>query len=310
MTSSDLANTIATHAAILSEGSVFELLRRDERIRFDPEIAHAGLIYDERSRDLLGEVHRKYIDIARRHGLPILVFADTWRASGERVAASPFRGRRVNRDNVEFLRSIVTDCGVQAFVGALTGPRGDAYKPQEAPGESEAMRYHAAQIEELAEAGVDLMMAATLPAFPEARGIARLMSRSAIPWILSFVVRPDGTLLDGTSLSDAIAAIDDTAPSAPLGYSVNCVHPDIARRALATLPDALRRRVVAFQGNTSMLAPEEVDGLDHVDTMDPRSFARSIELLKSASHIRVIGGCCGTNEEHIEELAKGMVQDR
>ncbi|MGZ8869355.1 MAG: homocysteine S-methyltransferase family protein, partial [Thermoanaerobaculia bacterium] len=91
---------------MLTEGSVYELLRRDPRIVFDPHIAHAGLIYDDASRALLAGVHAAYIEIARERGLPIIAFADTWRASAARIAISAFRGRAVNRDNLEFLRGV------------------------------------------------------------------------------------------------------------------------------------------------------------------------------------------------------------
>lgn len=303
----DLAAHLSRGDTVLSEGSVYELLRRDERIRFDPHIAHAGLLYDESSRGLLAGVHRTYIEVARRHALPLVVFADTWRASGERVAASPFRGRAVNRDNVEFLRGIAAaESGHRVWVGALTGPSCDAYRPDEAPSTTEAVRYHAFQVAELAGANVDLLMAATLPSFAEAKGIAQLMTRTGVPWMLSFVVRPEGLLLDGTTLADAIREIDDSSLAPPLGYSINCVHPEIAMRALSTLPPDVASRVIAFQGNTSKLPPEEIDGLAEIDSADPRAFAASIVTLVRDTRVCLIGGCCGTDERHMESVARAL----
>jgi homocysteine S-methyltransferase len=296
----DLSTHIARRETILTEGSVYEILRRDPRVHFDEHIAHAGLIYDEHARRLLAGIHRQYFDIAHRHNLPFLAFTDTWRASGERIAKSPFRGRNVNRDNVAFLRAVVSG----AFVGALTGPRGDAYRPHEAPSFDEALRVHAFQIEQLAECGVDLLMAATLPAFPEAKAIAQLMSRSGVPWMLSFVVRAEGVLLDQSPLADVIAAIDDTTPVPPLGYSINCVHPSIAQQALSTIPAHARRRVVAFQGNTSLLSPEEIDGAPEIDTVHPRTYADAVAALRASSEVCVVGGCCGTDERHMEAVAR------
>ncbi|MGZ5459210.1 MAG: homocysteine S-methyltransferase family protein, partial [Thermoanaerobaculia bacterium] len=139
---------------------------------------------------------------------------------------------------------------------------------------------------------------------PEAKAIAHLMSRSGVPWMLSFVVRPEGVLLDGTPFADAIASIDDATPVPPLGYSINCVHPTIAQRALATMPVDARRRVIAFQGNTSMLAPEELDGAPEIDTMEPQAFAEAIAALRASSEVCVVGGCCGTDEGHMEAVSK------
>ncbi len=298
----NLATLIARRETILSEGSVYEILRRDRRIELDEHIAHAGLIYDDHAREVLANVHRHYLAIAQRHRLPFLAFTDTWRASGERIAKSRFRDRSVNRDNVVFLRHLLGDA-THTFLGALTGPRGDAYRPREAPDFDEALRVHAFQIEQLAAAGVDLLLAATLPALGEAKAIARLMSGSGVPWMISFVVRAEGTLLDGSPLRDAIAAIDDAAPVPALGYSINCVHPSIARRALSTMPADARRRVVAFQGNTSMLSPEEIDGAAEIDTVEPQAFADAVAALKASSEICVFGGCCGTDGRHVDAVA-------
>jgi homocysteine S-methyltransferase len=298
-----LVDHLARGEFVLTEGSVYELLRRDERIRFDPQIAHAGLIYDSRSRDVLADVHRNYIEIAKRHHIPIVAFTDTWRASAERIAASAFHGHAVNRDNVEFLRGVASGAESRVFIGALTGPRGDAYRPREAPTAAEALRYHAFQIDELAASGVDLIVAATMPAFPEAKAVAHLMARSRVPSMLSFVVRPEGTLLDGKPLGDAIREIDDAYDPALLGYSINCVHPDTALQALLHLPAELRARVLAFQGNTSSLPPEEVDDLPHLDSMDAQPFAAAVATLARRTRIRMVGGCCGTDGNHIDALA-------
>lgn len=266
------------------------------------------MIYDDAGRALLSDVHAGYLEIARERGVPIVVFADTWRASAERIAASPFRARNVNRDNVEFVRAVARASGARSFVGALTGPRGDAYRPEEAPSAAEAVRYHAAQIDELTRAGAEIIIAATLPSFEEAKGIARLLSAAGPPWMLSFVVRPTGTLLDGTPLEDAILEIDAASAAAPAGFSINCVHPEIARQALSRLSDGARRRVIAFQGNTSARTPEELDNLPQIERSEAEPFARSVVSLMRESSVRIVGGCCGTDAGHMRAVADCFLQ--
>jgi homocysteine S-methyltransferase len=295
---------------VLTEGSVYELLRRDPRIEFDPHIAHAGLIYDDASRAVLADVHAAYIEIARERGLPIIAFADTWRASAARIAMSPFRGRAVNRDNIEFLRGVAAESSARVFFGALIGPRGDAYRPEEAPSMAEAIRDHAAQIDDLSEAGAEIIIAATLPSFGEARGIATLLARTEKPWMLSFVVRPAGVILDGTPLENAVREIDASVPKAPIGYSINCVHPDIARQSLSRLSPEIGARFIAFQGNASARTPEELDNLPHVDRSDAPAFAASMQSLVRGSSMRIVGGCCGTDVEHMRAVAAGVLDIR
>jgi homocysteine S-methyltransferase len=152
---------------------------------------------------------------------------------------------------------------------------------------------------------VDLLFAATLPALSEAMGIGLLFSQTDKPYVLSFVIRGNGTLLDGTRLDDAIARIDDTVARAPLGYFINCVHPSIVLQAAAS-PHAttLRDRFIGFQANTSPLSPAELDGIDQLQTAPPESFARQVISAGRQCRMAVLGGCCGTDTRHIAQIAQ------
>jgi homocysteine S-methyltransferase len=287
---------------MLAEGSVYELLRRHPGITLDPFIAHAGLIYEERSRSVLRSVHAAYLDVAAAAGRPLLMLSDTWRASGTNVAASRYRDRNVNADNVRFLRAIIAGAPIAVTVAGTTGPRGDAYRPEEAPRYDEALRHHAMQIEQLA-ARADLLLAATLPSFEESRAIAKLMAETELPWMLSFVVRSDGTLLDRTPLDEAVRILDDESRRPAIGYAINCTHASVACTAAGTLSAGTKARILAFQGNTSPLPPEQLDGRDELATETPEAFASGITELRRYLPLQIVGGCCGSAPEHIAALA-------
>jgi homocysteine S-methyltransferase len=282
----------------LTEGSVYELLRRDPSMIFDEHVAHAGLIYDPRARATLERVHRGYAAIAREAGLPLILQTDTWRASRDRVRASGLP-ETINEDNVAFLREISEG----ATILGLLGPYGDAYKPSEALSEVEAEEYHSWQAHRLK--GADLLMAATLPALSEAMGLARAMGATGRPCILSFVVRESGQLLDGTSLTDAILLIDRLTPE-PKMYAINCVHPDTAHVALQNTGVAARSRIKWLQANASRLSPEELDDSPELHTSDPDEWAQAMMRVALEFDLEVIGGCCGTKASHIGALAKLM----
>lgn len=300
---------------ILGPGSMYERLRRDPRVDVEPHIFHAAMLYDDAMRDLLARVHREYADIAEAHGLPFLLTTVTWRASAERIAASRCAGLPVNRDAVGFARELRDSYGAGAppmVLTGLIGPRGDAYKPHEAPPRDVARRFHAPQIEELADTGLDALEAKTLPALDEALGIADLLAETGKPYMLSFVVLPDGTLLDGTPFGEAIARIDDDVADPPVHYMVNCVHARNYARAHAemvkTHPDAAAR-VIGLEANTSAKTPEELDVLEDIDTQTPADFGREVWALRKSTGARYLGGCCGTGTEHIEALAREVVGD-
>jgi S-methylmethionine-dependent homocysteine/selenocysteine methylase len=303
--------TVTHSKVILAEGAVIERLNRDPAIQLDPHILSAGLIYDEAGSTILSNIYRDYIEIGSRYELPIIVSAPTWRANPERIGASAIRSHQhVNQDCVAFMEIIrkgYAKYSQNIFIAGLMACRGDAYRPEEALSAEEAKIFHRVQAQALAETAVDLIMAATLPAASEAHGMAQALSEFDLPYILSFVIRPDGSILDGTPLHRAIAEIDAATEPKPFFYMVNCVHPTVFEKGIgqeASISQNVIERIMGFQANTSAKRPEELDGLSYLDTAAPLEFAQSIVSLNKRFGIKILGGCCGTDNRHIEEIAK------
>jgi homocysteine S-methyltransferase len=300
---------IQTASFSLSEGSIYERLRRNPAVEFDPYLFHATLIYNTKYAFILEQVHREYLDVGQRYHLPMLTLTDTWRANQERIRQSKFCENKVNQDNARFITRLRDSYGSNAspiFIGGQIGPRGDAYTPEEALPSAEAEQFHTPQLEALAEGQVDFLYAATLPALSEAQGIATAMANQGLLYILSFVIRRDGTLLDGTPLGQAIETIDNTTPKPPTGYAVNCVYPTVFGDGMAALEKynpALIKRILSYQANTSAKDPEELDGLGELETEKPEILADLMIQAYQRFHTPFFGGCCGTDTSHIECLA-------
>lgn len=306
----NFADTIRRRAVVLTEGSLIERLRRNPKLRLDPHILHARMIYEVAGREQLAGLYRGYLDIGRDHDLPMMVGTPTWRANPERLHAAGFGpARDVNGDAARFVAAICARYAGYAervFVGGLLGPRGDAYRATEALSAEEAAEFHRTQARALAAAGVDFLMAATLPALSEAHGLARAMSACGVPYLLSFVLRPAGALLDGTPLHEALAQIDADVRPAPLAYLANCVHARAfaaAAVAQTQLDPAVRERLIGLQANTSARSPEELDGLGQLDSETPEAFAEQMLEVHRRFGTHILGGCCGTDDRHIRRLA-------
>ena len=188
------------------------------------------------------------------------------------------------------------------LVGGNMGPKGDAYKPEEALDTNTAQSFHSFQIEALASSGVDFLQVSTLPAISEAKGIALAMSATGLPYVISFVIDKSGRLLDGTLLIEAIHQIDEQVGHTAARYAVNCVHPAVLHQAL-DVNTGIEGRIIGFNGNTSARSADELDGLEELDTEAPDTFALANKRLLDAHDIRIIGGCCGTSPDHIRAIA-------
>lgn len=307
---------LARSPVILGEGAVIERLRRSDGIRLDEHVVNSALIYQKTGRLALENICRQYLDIGRRYNLPLLLSTPTWRAGRDRIAAAGLAGRDLNGDNTRFLDDLRSSYGTYAGQVAICGLmscRGDAYKPAEALTAGAAEGFHAWQAEALAAAGVDFLLAATLPALSEAIGLARAQAATGLPYLISFVARPEGTLLDGTPLNQAIVTIDSAAEPRPLAYLINCTHASVFRRAMLQRSNSsplVRERVVGLLANTAALSPEELEGSSELVEEAPEIFGQSVSALHGELGMKLLGGCCGTDERHIECLARELARIR
>jgi homocysteine S-methyltransferase len=304
-----LPDFLQRHPYILGEGAVIERLRRQPATKLDPHLVNSAFIYDEVSRRPMEAIYREYLQIGRDHQLPMILTAPTWRASAQNIAAAGFGDRAVNADNLRLLQELRSQSGTyakQVLIGGLIGCRGDAYRPDEALSTEKAHEFHTWQTEQLTQGGADFLLGITLPALTEAIGLAQAMAGTRCPYLISFVVRPTGTLLDGTKLTDAISTIDSKASPRPTGFLINCTHPDLARAALfhpVNCSATVRQRIIGLLANTAALSPEDLDGREELVEEEPARFAAAMMGLHRDSGLKILGGCCGTDDRHIRALA-------
>lgn len=306
-----LESLIGESEFIITEGAIFERIKREFNVNIDPSILHASLVYAPEGQKALAKVYTEYLDAAKKADLPIMITTPTWRANKERLRQSGFSNKNVNADCFRFLENIRSQYGEysrKVYIGGLIGCKGDAYEPNKALSKEEAYIFHGCQAQFLAETGVDFLIAQTLPAISEAIGLAMAMAETGKEYIISFVILSNGALLDGTSLNDAIRTIDSLVSPKPLVYMVNCIHPAVLQDALKCNENStqlVRERLAGIQANTSRLRPEDLDKSDQLITEDPEVFAKSMLVLREENKwLRIFGGCCGTDCRHIEKIIK------
>lgn len=304
----DFRQCLAVHDKILMEGALGERLKREYQLAFDEHVAMAALIYQKAGRDALKTLWQQYLTIAEEYQLPFLATTPTRRANVERVSNSNYSAAII-ADNVHFLREIEQKSDTLMFIGGLMGCKGDAYTGAGALRTDEALAFHRWQAELFAQTEVDFLYAGIMPTLPEAIGMAQAMASTLLPYMISFTIEENGCLIDGTPICDAIAAIDAQAPVPPVCYMTNCIHPRIAQKALAQPfndQPAVHERFWGIQANTSPLAYAELDGAAELHCSEPVSFAQDIIALRDACGLKIVGGCCGTDDRHMTEIAKRL----
>lgn len=299
-----IKDPIAAHDFILMEGAVIEILRRDGKVSFHPELIHAPLIYDTEGSKELVSIFKAYLNVAKEKDIPYIMCTPTWRANKANVRKSGIQ-ESVNRDAVRFmekLREEAGDFGKKIMIGGTVGPKNDCYTPSAGLSKKEAEEFHAWQLSELQKGGVDFIIAETIPNVQEAMGIACAAAKLNLDYIISFVISRNGKILDGTAIGDAITLIDSQVSKVPLGFAVNCAHPSFlcADRQSKGVFD----RLIAYLANASSLDHCDLENSDCLHVDDVAHWGDEMLRLNREFGIRILGGCCGTDQRHLEYLTK------
>lgn len=163
-------------------------------------------------------------------------------------------------------------------------------------------QFHSWQIIQLAKAGVDFLVAETLPNINEATGIAKAMSNTGIPYVISFVINRDGYVLDGTDLYTAITIIDSSTRNLPIGFMVNCSYPTFLHAS--EQPNGVFNRLIGYHANASSLDHSDLDGTEVLHAEDVSKWGAEMLRLNRNFGVRLLGGCCGTGVEHLKYIVE------
>jgi len=273
-----------------------------------PDFAAFPLLDRDDGRAALDAYYRNYLLLAERHGRGVVLDTPTWRASldwGARQGYGAERLADVNRRAVAFVRAAASRFpAVTAVVNGAVGPRGDGYVVDGAMSVDEAANFHSLQARAFAEAGADMMSAITMTYVEEAIGITRAAQAAGVPIAVSFTVETDGRLPSGQTLGDAIAQVDSVTGRAPAYYLVNCAHPTHFQPVLEQgIGSSWMQRIRGVRANASAMSHEELDAATELDRGDIADLADRYRQLQGLVDLSVVGGCCGTDHEHVEAIA-------
>ncbi|MEP5569041.1 MAG: homocysteine S-methyltransferase family protein [Halioglobus sp.] len=275
-----------------------------------PHFASFPLLETESGRAVLEKYFMGFADIAGQAGYGFVFESPTWRAHpawGEIMGYDAKALDRLNQQAIHFLACLRGNCGGTAaghLVSGCIGPRGDGYVADHLMTAQQSKDYHRAQIISFAQAGADMTSAMTLNYPDEAIGIVSACQEVDLPVVISFTVETDGCLPNGTLLRDAIETVDLATGSSPAYYMINCAHPDHFNDALTTEQPWLER-IGGLRANASRMSHAQLDNAEALDDGDPAELgAQLLALQRRMPHIRVLGGCCGTDHRHVSHMCE------
>jgi S-methylmethionine-dependent homocysteine/selenocysteine methylase len=254
----------------------------------------------------LDRYYTPYLELARRTGMGFVLESPTWRASadwGARLGHGASALRSLNVRAIELMHDLASRyADVTSVVSGCVGPRGDGYVAGESMSIDEAADYHDAQIAAFRDAGAAMIGAITMTNVNEAIGVARASIRHGLPVALSFTVETDGRLPSGERLLEAVRQVEAATDGAVAYFMVNCAHPSHFEAELRS-GDGPRERIAGIRANASCKSHAELNDSTSLDAGDPVALGADYARLRALlPHLRVVGGCCGTDPRHVEQM--------
>ena len=281
-----------------------------------PEFAMYPLLDNAQAMSDLESMYRAILDVAAEHGFAALITGLDYRASpdwGEKLGYSRTGLADAVEQSIAFLRDVSRPYQGQIdqiLISGMIGPRGDAYSLNRTITADEAEEYHSFQLDLLKRAGVDIAGAVTFNNIPEAIGVARAAARIGVPLAISFTLDGSNRLQSGPTLKEAVEAVDaETGDARPDFYGINCSHPLEFEPALEPGDWILRLR--SLRPNASARDKMELCAIGHLEEGDPVDLGERMgTLARKYPHIDIFGGCCGTWNKHLDQIAGNVRKAR
>lgn len=281
-----------------------------------PEFAMFPLLDNPEADRTIREMYRRYFEVAEKNGTGMVVLAHDYRASPDwsaKLGYSTEQLRDYQKRTIDFLidlRDEYLDRVSDIYIGGCLGPRGDAYGTGGDITEDEAQAYHSVQLTTLKDVGADIGIAATFSSIAEAIGVIRAAERIGIPIGMSFNLGPNGRLRSGPKLAEAITETDAATNGTAAWFGTNCAHPIEFAPALAE-PGPWRERLRYVRPNAAKTDKLALCKLGHLEDGDPPELGlEMVEALKAFPNVDIVGGCCGTDERHLDHIAVRVMEMR
>lgn len=278
-----------------------------------PEFAMFPLLDDPEADRVIRDMYRRYFEVAAAFGTGMLFAGHDYRASpdwGAKLGYSPEALADMQRRVIDFLNDIraeYSDRVEHAYIAGAVGPRGDAYGTGGDLTEEAAEEYHSVQMRTLKSAGADMATPMTFNNVPEAVGVIRAAVGAGLPVGVSLTLTSEGRLRSGPSLREAVEAIDAATDGAAAWFGTNCSHPLEFADAISE-PGPWRERLRYIRPNAVRMEKVALCKLGHLEDGDPVELGGQMAAVaRDLPNADILGGCCGTDERHLEQIARHVL---
>jgi S-methylmethionine-dependent homocysteine/selenocysteine methylase len=275
-----------------------ELQRRGYKTKLPLWSAQANLD----AAELVAQIHHDYFAAGAHVGITN-TFRTTPRAF--RKLGREGEAKSALQRSVSIAMDAQKNAGRKVFVGGSFAPLEDCYRPDIVPSDLELEQEHGTLASWLANEGVDFLLAETVNNVREATAMSKAASSTGLPFMISFVVTPEGHLLDGTPLQEAVQKTDFMGRVA---VSINCRPIDVVESAFGSLRSSYAG-VIGVYPNGVGCPHDDLGWIFNENDDSIEKFVTAATRWKNEG-AKIIGGCCGTTPEYIRAISQAFFLDK
>ena len=212
------------------------------------------------------------------------------------------RAHELSRISAELGREIADAAGRPVVVAGSVGPTGEILQPVGALSHADAVEIFHETAEGLKAGGADVLWLETISAPEEFRAAAEAFALAGMPWCGTMSFDTAGRTMMGVT-APAMVALVESLPNPPIAFGANCGTgaSDLLRTVLGFASQGPERAVIA-KGNAGI--PKYVEGHIHYDGTPP--LMADYAVLARDAGARIIGGCCGTQPDHLRAMRAAL----
>lgn len=212
------------------------------------------------------------------------------------------RVAELNMAAARLARACADRAGRPVIVAGSVGPTGEILEPVGPLSHADAVAGFEEQIAALMAGGCDVIWAETISSEEEFRAVAEAALNQGAPLCATLSFDTAGRTMMGVT-SEAYAGIAASVGVPPLAIGANCGTgaSDLLRTVMG-ITQAAPGMVVIAKANAGI--PKYQDGHIHYDGT-PELMADYARLARDAG-ARLIGGCCGTQTQHLRAMRAAL----
>ncbi len=241
------------------------------------------------------DLQKAYVDAGSQ-----ILYAPTFGANRINLARHHLEGQaeKINRTLVSYAREAAQ--GRALVAGDITAT-GEMMEPYGDLTYEEAVDVYREQITQLANAGVDLIVAETMYQILEARAaVEAALSVCDLPILCSMTCDADGGFFTGGTIIEAAVILEDAGASA---VGLNCSTGP--QQMLPLIREVCHKATVPVIAKPNAGLPVVDESGQSVYQMEPEEFACHMKAMRESGAI-LLGGCCGTTPAFIAAMAQKL----